>query len=313
MPAILTHDFFGKDMLARGVDAIGSSIDEQDAFLLGNQGPDPLFYLVLSPSTKEFHKLGDTMHHDNPSLLLTAMHESLAFLTEDEVPVGRAYVAGFACHYSLDRAEHPWIFCQQYAFCNAGIEGLTERNGGDVHAEIERELDEIVLVNKRGLTIRTYKPYVEVLHGRTATLKAIGKIYSYVAARVYGMHPSNDLFETAVRDFRIIQRFFYSPNMVTTGAVEGIETLLMKKEYSFYKCMAHRYNTSMTSDFDNHEHAEWKNPFTGALSNDSFWDIFYRAQDVAAELIDAILSDDFDETRARELSGGLNFSGEPVE
>ena len=46
MPAILTHDFFGQDVYAAHSHVIGKSIDEKDAFLLGNQGPDPLFYLV---------------------------------------------------------------------------------------------------------------------------------------------------------------------------------------------------------------------------------------------------------------------------
>ena len=54
MPAILTHDFFGQDVYAAHSHVIGKSIDEKDAFLLGNQGPDPLFYLVLSPSMKQF-------------------------------------------------------------------------------------------------------------------------------------------------------------------------------------------------------------------------------------------------------------------
>ena len=51
MPAILTHDFFGQDVYAAHSHVIGKSIDEKDAFLLGNQGPDPLFYLVLSSCT----------------------------------------------------------------------------------------------------------------------------------------------------------------------------------------------------------------------------------------------------------------------
>ena len=43
MPALITHDFFGRDVYDRLYTFIGGSRDEADAFLLGNQGPDPLF------------------------------------------------------------------------------------------------------------------------------------------------------------------------------------------------------------------------------------------------------------------------------
>ena len=52
MPALITHDFFGRDVYDRLYTFIGGSRDEADAFLLGNQGPDPLFYLVLSPQLR---------------------------------------------------------------------------------------------------------------------------------------------------------------------------------------------------------------------------------------------------------------------
>ena len=43
---IITHDFFGRDVYDALFQTIGGSRDEADAFLLGNQGPDPLFYAV---------------------------------------------------------------------------------------------------------------------------------------------------------------------------------------------------------------------------------------------------------------------------
>ena len=48
MPAIITHDFFGRDVYDALFQTIGGSRDEADAFLLGNQGPDPLFYAAVS-------------------------------------------------------------------------------------------------------------------------------------------------------------------------------------------------------------------------------------------------------------------------
>ncbi len=49
MPALITHDAFGRDVYGRLHAFVGGTRDEADAFLLGNQGPDPLFYAVLNP------------------------------------------------------------------------------------------------------------------------------------------------------------------------------------------------------------------------------------------------------------------------
>ena len=46
MPSIITHDTFGQDIDRDLFTSIGGSRDEAEAFLLGNQGPDPLFYSV---------------------------------------------------------------------------------------------------------------------------------------------------------------------------------------------------------------------------------------------------------------------------
>ena len=49
MPAIITHDLFGKDVYGETFDTIGGSRDAAEAFLLGNQGPDPLFFVAPDP------------------------------------------------------------------------------------------------------------------------------------------------------------------------------------------------------------------------------------------------------------------------
>ena len=41
MPALITHDFFGQDVYDHIFRNVGGTRDEAEAFLLGNQGPDP--------------------------------------------------------------------------------------------------------------------------------------------------------------------------------------------------------------------------------------------------------------------------------
>lgn len=313
MPAIMTHDFFGKDVYAAHAELIGTSQSERDAFLLGNQGPDPLFYLVLTLRMRPFFSLGSTMHHLNPSKLLSALKESLDVLEEDELPTGRAYAAGFLCHYTLDSSMHPLVYQQQFALCDAGVEGLTRSDGNEVHAEIEREFDEMVLFTKTGRTISSYKPYQETLHADDKTLAVIGKMYAFFCMKALREFVPVDMFPTAVKNFRTTQKFFYSPRNAKHALAHTVEVRMLRRNFSFYKSMAHRDNATLTSDFDNRTHQEWENPFTHERRTDGFWDIFDEAKNLAVRNIEMFLEDDFDLAAARRITGGRDFSGEPVE
>ena len=78
MPAILTHDFFGRDAYD-DVSASRGFVTQQQrqAFLLGNQGPDPLFYLVADPLVGRENRVGGLMHHAKPARLLSALRDAL--------------------------------------------------------------------------------------------------------------------------------------------------------------------------------------------------------------------------------------------
>lgn len=310
MPAIITHDFFGQDVYHELHAAIGETRDEYEAFLLGNQGPDPLFYTVISPSLSAFHKLGSTMHNVKPTELIAAFKDSLSVLAEDERPVGYAYALGFLCHYTLDSSMHPLVFANEYAVCDAGVEGLSRADGHEVHGTIESEFDEMVLFTIRHQTIASFDPSVEILKASDFVLETVSKMYAYVAMTVYGLFIPSNMFETAVRNFRFVQRMFYSPNGAKRAFVGTVEELV--RPYSFFRSMSHRPVKITESQFGNHEHAEWENPFTGEKSTRDFWDIFKAAQEAAKENIASFASKSFDTEAARAITGDLDFSGEPT-
>ena len=312
MPAIMTHDFFGKDVLPSIDNLLGASIEERDAFLLGNQGPDPLFYLVLTRRMKPFYALGSSMHSNYPSAILHAFHESLETLPLDERDIAKAYLYGFLCHYELDRNMHPLVYCVQNAITGAGIDGITEKDGSEVHGEIEREFDEMILTHKTGCTIRTYRPYLEILHGSDEVLTIIGKMYTFMAMKVFGQFPPTDMFKCAVKNFRILQHFFYSPAGGKRSIAGLAETKALSRNFSFYRAMSHRGYNVQESMYDNHDHQTWANPFTHQLSADSFWDIYHRTIHNAVDNIMLYAKDEFSLEDARALTKQLNFSGEPV-
>ena len=253
MPAIITHDFFGRDVYDALFQTIGGSRDEADAFLLGNQGPDPLFYAVADFRSTAFHKLGNTMHSRKPAELLAALKDSLGVLDPEEKPLGRAYALGFLCHYALDSTMHPLVYCHEHALCDAGEPGLTRDDGSEVHGVIESELDEMVLFAKRGDTVATFNPSREILHASEAVLGAVSKMYAYLALNVYGEVIPHNLFRLSVHGFRRVQRLFWSPTGIKRDLIGRIERLA--RPHSFYQSMSHRPVAVAESVFDNHEHA----------------------------------------------------------
>lgn len=315
MPAMLTHDFFGRDAYARAMDVTDLyTPDERDAFLLGNQGPDPLFYLMLLPPLKVFERLGSDMHHVAPDPLLLSLRKAVDELDEHDRSVGRAYLAGFVCHYLLDRAVHPLVFYWERGICQAGVEDLDGSDSGVVHAEIERDLDEMVLFAMRGETIETYRPYEEVLRGRDEMLRVLGDVYfSSVVGPLADDEPTaNNVFPLAVSCFRVAQRMFWSPSGKKTSGFAMLEGGILKNRYSLVRAMSHRVRAEATSDFDNRDHREWRNPFTNETSSASFWDLYEGALEQVVPAIKVVLGDRFDEVAAAELTRGLNFGGEPI-
>jgi len=310
MPTIMTHDFFGRDVLADYSKSCGSTRAERDAFLLGNQGPDPLFYLAVDLRMHRMHRLGSLIHSERPTALLQALSASLAVLTERERPVGTAYAHGFLCHYLLDSRMHPLVFSWEYRLCDAGITGLTRENGSEVHGIIERELDEMVLFARTGSSIAEYAPTAHILQADDETLDIIEKMYAFIALTVYSQVIRTDLFRKAVHDFRRVQHMFYSPTGTKRDLLAGIEERV--RPYSLLRSMSHRPIKREASWFENREHQPWENPFTGAITTLSFWDIYNQARSLAVQAIEAFDTAPFDETHARQITGDLNFSGEPM-
>lgn len=315
MPAILTHDFFGQDAFGPALQSVGLyTPDERDAFLLGNQGPDPLFYLAIIPPLGAFEQLGSDIHHDAPDAFLASMRLAVDELPNTDRGVGRAYLAGFVCHYLLDRAEHPLVYYWERGICHAGVEGLDDTDKSKVHAEIERDLDEMVLYAKRSQTVAAYRPYRNVLRGSDEVLSVIGDVwYSTVLKAMTEAEPSaNKIYPIAVDSFRLVQTLFYSPGERRARVFERLERFALHQRHSLVRAMMHRVREEATSDFDNRERLPWRNPFTGQTSTQSFWDLYEAALDEVAPAIAKVFSDGFDEQAAHELTRGLNFSGEPV-
>lgn len=325
MPAILTHDFFGRDFLSVNPKVVAATKDAREAFLLGNQGPDPLFYLEFVPGTGEWRALGNRMHDQRPTHLIAAFLQAAECFQGEDRDLAQAYTLGLVCHYTLDSTAHPFVYAFEKAVMDAGIEGIGLHDAGFVHLEIERECDECMLYRKKGRTIEDYKPYKEALRGSGHMLAVVGKLYAYACADAFGVEVPDDLFPKAVAGFRATQRALYAPK---DGKRQLAHTVVRASggTHSRFDVMAHRVYIGDACPLDNHEHLMWANPFSGAVSTNSFYDCVDAAFCKAKENVEAVQA--FWRANAegagdapvavplqtaRAITGGLNFSGQPAQ
>lgn len=311
MPAILTHHFFGKSVLNEVSTIVEfKSKEEIDAFILGNQGPDPFFYLVLGKRYKASKPLGSVMHKARPAQLLFNLCSLTKDAESESSQIARAYVSGFLCHWALDSTLHPLVYYWQNALIGAGVVGLDASSSDKVHGEIERDIDEAVLYSRTGRTIDSYKPYKEILNCSRDALKTIDSLYEGASIMTYGLPVRNDSFSAAVFGFRHIQRLFYSPGATKRGLCSAIEVLFTRDDYSLYNAMSHRRRAEAFSIFDNREHDDWINPFTNEKSSDSFEDLFNKAKDLAVDAVKKLVVSTCTLNVCEEVTKNLNFEGE---
>ena len=311
MPALITHDMFGHDIHEKIAETIGSGREEVLAFLLGNQGPDPLFYAIASPRLRGLAALGHRMHAENPEALIAAFRQAASLLSVTEVITGRAYVLGFLCHYALDSVLHPLVYAQLYELCDAGIEGLSRDDAGEVHAVIESELDELVLSVRRRTTIAAFHPAKQILLATPRVERIVSHLYANATRLAYGIKIPLDGYAQTLHLYRRALKLLYSPRNIKRTVVVAVEERF--RPYSFYRAMSMRNLHLEESDFDNHEHRPWENPFTHEVSTDSFWDLYDKAQKLAIAGIELIDVAEFEREILISLTGNRNFSGEVKE
>jgi len=307
VPALIAHHIFGQDVLAAMGSELGLSEESREAFLLGCQGPDPFFYTVFSRKLIQRHRFGSSLHKERVAASLDCLRKAARVFPESRHQAMESYVRGWLCHFTLDSMAHPLIFWYEQSITGAGVPGLGLEAKREVHAQVEADLDCMMLFSRSGQTIRSFRPVSEILHASDRLLDWIGVMYRRVSDEVYGHRLSAAAFKRGVRDMRSSYRLIYSPYGAKRVILGRIERLF--RPHSFIQAYSHRLLATTTCDYDNHEHLLWTNPFTGEKSTASFMDLYNEAIALSQQRMrwyaEAVAS--------KQLVGSLNFDGRPIE
>lgn len=307
MPALITHHLFGERSVTLLPEGLVTSEEELLAFLLGNQGPDPFFFRVLTTPERgqNARRLAHEMHDGRMTRAFAALRDGVSHLPEADAGIGRAFALGMLSHYALDRVAHPFVYAEQYALIDAA-ENLYDADS-EVHAVIESDLDTWMLWSLRHATVHDCPPASELV--RTERIcRVAGALMSQVAWAAFGIELAATEYAGAVADMELCYRAIEPHGSLKAGAVGGVERLV--RSHSLLQALSHRVSTSEKCPAANLGHAEWRHPFTGETSTDSFADRFDEALHGWPALALAFTHGG---DELREAVAGLNYSGMPVE
>ena len=306
MPALITHHIFGEDILSELPRDLVEGEEELLAFLLGNQGPDPLFarFSTLPSRAATCRELAHKIQSGHITRSMLALRDGVAHLPRADERVGRAFALGLLGHYALDRSAHPFVIAQQRALCDVdpSLAGL-ER---EVHAIIESDVDTWILWEKRRATI-CERPSATNLMRTARTERVAGALLSQVALGVFGVAIDAREYAAAVCDYEWLYRL-----VEPTGSARARLAALAERALggtSLATASAHYVRRSDECPAANLERRVWVHPFTGERRTDSFADLFDEARLAYPALAEAFVRGD--EARLRALVAGLDFAGRP--
>jgi len=276
LPAIVTHSFFADEVFDRMEE---SSLKQgistrRSLFRLGAQGPDLFFYYKAAPWSRYdgIEKLGNLMHDQKIGSFYSESLTYLGNLTSGEGYFDvAAYIAGYLCHYALDRTAHPFIHY------TSGIDIEHSRISWKYHIYhrvLESAIDYLSL-EKKDLDPGRFKSY-ELIKIDIHDIEPVLRYYEYIIPRVYGMPIDRKQSGELVTGIYKVLRRLYDPAGIKYYLYRLLE-LFMGRPGGITSSMIPR-KLDQNIDYLNLKHKPWSHPcYKERVSKESFWEIYERA------------------------------------
>lgn len=307
MPAILTHHLFGED--ASSLLPTSMLIGQEDllAFLLGSQGPDPLWarFSATPGTVRACNRLATLIHEGRMVDVFMSMRDAVTRLSDQDKTVGRAFALGVASHYLLDSTTHPLIYALQDELIAAepSLQGMED----EVHTLLEADIDAWVLWQTRRKTVLDV-PSASALTHTTRIDRIAGALVSQTAWEIFGIEVGAAEYGRAVNDYQLIYRTIDPPAERKKQVLQRIEKRLCGR--SRIEALAHRVWTSDECPSANLQHRLWRNPSTGEASRASFADLFHDALGAWPAFSQRFVEGDREVLSA--MVDGINYNGIPT-
>lgn len=311
MPAVIAHFLFERRVLKR-LERDGAPVFCRSAADIGAQGPDMLYFHRVFPwePGRSYARQGVPIHHLPPARLFGCFRETIRrTLPGPEREAMLGYLEGFLCHYALDRAVHPFVLYWQERL--AAAEPFYSPRINQYHHRIESALDTLTLRRLTGRRIGDFRLAETAPPAVRQRDLAIGKLYRPVMQELLGLSSVRaEQLATAPADMRRALAYMTDRGHLREHlAYRPLETLLHQGPF----LTALMRPEEPERDYANLAHRRWENPFTGAVSHASFFDLMEEAAEEAQRMIPAFLTELNSSRSLLPVVGNRDFAGEPID
>ena len=307
MPSNVTHFLFGEKALETLPKGLITTREERNAFLLGNQGPDPLFICHTTTYKRgvTIRHLGRDMHRAHMTRTLMCLREGVDHLNPDIQGIGRAYTLGFLGHWLLDSMCHPFVLAEQAAI--AAVDESLAKTPATLHSAIESDIDCWLLWKLHHATILDFPS--EKMPPRIARVERVMSVLiAYVAQNVFGTTlPASD-YAGALNDYYRVFNLIDPVGSPTSKFLSRCELLF--RDNSRVLAQGHPVWTSDECPAANLEHRPWEHAASGISGTESFMDLFEAALERYPKVAELLIRGDEDALRA-EIDG-RDYAGRQV-
>ncbi len=268
MPAAYIHEQISRKALSNFKKLPFFMENNIDAFELGAQGPDPLFYhgvLNIFEKDKRPNLLGEEIHKKKVRRFFRAL------LTHVQKQQGAsfAWLLGFVCHYATDSTIHPYVY-----FTTNNEDGMSNTTR---HLVLESQFD------------TWYYRYLKNkgIPRQAGCLQRLAKEQKHDVSCVLYL-AANDVFPefrltyrqafNAIGDMDKVIGLLYSTRKIKHNIFTFLENIVRRPQI-----LTRHAAAQMLPDYDfiNTDKSGWKNPWDDTLEyNYSFLELF----DLAVEL-----------------------------
>ena len=297
MPALATHRLVGERLIQHG--RVPSCVRAwPSAFLVGCQGPDPLFFRFRAAPTAIVRtvRAGSALHRRYPAEVL----ERLVALGEAAGDDALAFALGMACHYAVDRTAHPLVYATQHALSQD--DPALALAPHETHACIEADLDVYLLHawDDKSLDDVELSDMLD-LDERQTTIA--GAMVARAASDVVGLKLTNTDYPRALADMRTLYKINEPYGRPTTRAIARVERLA--RTHSMIAALSHRDFSEAGRTWANLKRHAWVDPRTHEERTESFEDLLDASMSYWETLTQALL----DRRDVTSIVASIDYNG----
>lgn len=297
MPAIMTHYAFARMRIPHH--------KELDVLTLGSQGPDVFFFygynIKKRPNIKQVRDFGTLLHRVDISKPYYFLLQYAKKQSDEEREVLEAFIYGLFLHYILDRNCHPYVFYRTgFTYSNDKKENQYYFGA---HASFEAYIDTLI---KERFSIKI--PHRKAIVAPKNKVKLISKMMHELAKEVFEDDViDEETYYLAWEDMKFLQVIFYSP----LGAKKGIMRAFSAQSSLNAMISPHIVRHNHLLDVLNDQKSEWRDCITNEVRNESFLELFAKADEDVTKL-ENILKGNYQEEDLKVFVNNIDHDGFPL-